>query len=116
MTPYLSTLTLAQLTALGLEELAFLLLNDPESTNTLNSTTTSLPTRRGRLGGGGNPSRFIELTGGEEVPMIYYEPDAKTARSSYYYNTRLNKLFKRIIGLHPLTHKKVYYWQNVTEC
>jgi len=76
----------------------------------------TLQQRRGRPGGGGNPSRFIELVGGEEVLMQSYEPDPVTARVPYYYNTRLNKLFKRMHSISPVSQKMTYFWQNITEC
>lgn len=46
--------------------------------------------------GGGNPLRYVELGGAKFVQQIYYEPDPKTFRDQFYYNARLNKLFKKI--------------------
>jgi len=44
----------------------------------------------------GNPNRFLELYGNELIPVEFYEPDASTFRSEYYYNTRENILYKKI--------------------
>ena len=62
---------------------------------------------RGIPGIGYNPHRFVELFGGEMVPVSNYEPDPQTFRSDYYYNSRVNKLYKRlrIVGEAPY-----YYW------
>lgn len=46
--------------------------------------------------GGGNPARFIELVGGRFVPIMFYPPDPITFRDEFYYNARLNRLFKKI--------------------
>lgn len=39
--------------------------------------------------------RFTELVNGEIIDPLYYEPDAATYRSDFYYNARLNTLFSR---------------------
>ena len=82
----------------------------------MSETVESIQVRRGRPGGGGNPSRFVELAGGKAVLMLWHEPDPVTARTAYYYNTRQNKLFKKIHSAHPITGKMIYYWKDVTEC
>jgi len=46
--------------------------------------------------GGGLPLRFMELRGAHFVDQLFYEPDPVTFRSQFYYNTRINKLFKKI--------------------
>lgn len=46
--------------------------------------------------GGGTPIQFIELTGGVLVPQSFYEPDPSTYRYQFYYNARLNRLFKKL--------------------
>ena len=46
--------------------------------------------------GGGNPLRYIELKGGKFVQQQYWAPDPVTFRDQFYYNTRLNQLFKKI--------------------
>ena len=51
--------------------------------------------RRGS-GLGYNPHRFIELFGGKMVETLRHEPDALTFRDEYYYNTRINVLFRRV--------------------
>jgi hypothetical protein len=67
-------------------------------------------TRRGILGGGSNPHRFIELYGGTEVPLASEEPDALTFRSEYYYDTTLNRLFKKI-----RRDDGFMFWKGVSE-
>lgn len=57
--------------------------------------------------GGGNPIQFIELEGGKMVQQIYYEPDPTTFRDQFYYNARLNLLFKK------LNTKPVPVWKIV---
>jgi hypothetical protein len=46
--------------------------------------------------GGGLPLQFMELRGAHFVDQLFYEPDPVTFRSQFYYNTRINKLFKKI--------------------
>jgi len=46
--------------------------------------------------GGGNPHNFLELVGAAHIPMSFYEPDPGTFRHEYYYNTRQNRLYKKI--------------------
>jgi len=46
--------------------------------------------------GGGNPPRFLELAGAKFVTESFYEPDPITFRDQFYYNARINKLFKKI--------------------
>ena len=46
--------------------------------------------------GGGNPLQYIERGGAKIVTQSYYEPDPVTFRDQFYYNTRLNRLFKKI--------------------
>lgn len=48
------------------------------------------------VGSGSNPARFVELYGGREVFISFTEPDPVTARSDYYYNSRHNRLYKRL--------------------
>ena len=83
------------------------------------STLTDLLSRRNPATAGGNSNRFIELVGGEAVPALCYEPDVRTFRSPYYYNSRLNKLFKqrKVVCIGCNNKKKVsFYWQPVSEC
>lgn len=51
--------------------------------------------RRGSPTIGGNPHAFVKLFGGKIVPFSNYEPDPITFRDEFYYNTRLNQLFKK---------------------
>jgi hypothetical protein len=72
--------------------------------------------RRGRPTPGGNPLRFIELADGEEVPQQHWEPDANTFRTPYYYNTRMNVLFKKVEMTNPSTRVKSQVWQPISSC
>ena len=72
--------------------------------------------RRNPITVGGNPTRFVELVNGQEIPLSWYEPSAETSRSEYYYNTRSNMLFKRVQTTNPLTRKKKFHWLAITEC
>ena len=60
-----------------------------------NQFFSDLSQARGNLGVGDNPLRFIEKFGAKFVPVQFYEPDALTSHSEYYYNARLNILYKR---------------------
>lgn len=62
---------------------------------------TDLFNRRGKPSIGANPQRFIELAGGQEVFYNFFEPDANTWRDPYYYNTRLNVLYKNVEATNP---------------
>lgn len=44
---------------------------------------------------GHNDMNFVALYGGRIVEMLNYEPDINTFRYNFYYNSRLNKLFKK---------------------
>jgi len=70
--------------------------------------------RRG-LYPGGNSQRFIELTGGQEVPLTFIRPDPNTFRSDYYYNTRTNELFKKVTATCPPTGRTSTFWKKVSE-
>lgn len=75
-----------------------------------------ITTRRGRVYPGANPSRFVELVGGKAVAMLFHDPDPKTFRAPYYYNSRVNVLFKKVTVSNPITKKKSIYWQAVGGC
>lgn len=64
-------------------------------------------------GDGHNPHWFVELMGGKEVIVQNWEPDAQTFRGEYYYNARLDRLYKKI----PAVDRQlvVYYWKPVSE-
>lgn len=65
--------------------------------------------RRGPSTMGGNPHRFVELFGGEIVSFSITEPDPQTFRGAYYYNTRQNRLFKKVtVGQAP-------FWKRISE-
>lgn len=55
-----------------------------------------LSEKRGEPSEGGMPLRFLEKLGAKMIPMQFYEPDALTSHSGYYYNTRKNVLYKRV--------------------
>lgn len=65
--------------------------------------------------GGGNAMRLIERVGGEEIIYQSHEPDAGTARKDYWYDTRLNALFKRVITTNPITGQTKALWKMVSE-
>lgn len=70
---------------------------------------------RGYPSQGYNPQRWVELVDGEEVPMMFHEPDPQTHRTKYYYNSRTNQLKKKIETAHPLTGADVIYWKTVND-
>lgn len=76
---------------------------------------TDLKTRRGRVYPGGNPTRFVELTGGEDIEYSFYEPDPVTCRSPYWYDTRNNILYKRMTTKNVSNLKTDYYWVSVSQ-
>jgi hypothetical protein len=39
---------------------------------------------------------FITMFGGRPTPIMFYEPDAISFHSNYYYNSRTNQLFRRV--------------------
>jgi hypothetical protein len=54
------------------------------------------------------PVSFAELLVDiDSVPMHFVEPDPRTAREDYYYNTRLNKLYVKV------KTEPVYVWRVV---
>lgn len=57
----------------------------------------SLSEARGNPGVGHNANRFIESLGGTYVINEFNEPDPITFRGDYYYNTRINQLFKKLV-------------------
>lgn len=54
-----------------------------------------LSEKRGQPGVGGEPLVFLEKLGAVKTPVQFNEPDPLTFRSNYYYNARLNELYKR---------------------
>jgi len=44
---------------------------------------------------GGHSHNAVEMFGGTIVPMMFAEPDPATFRGKYYYNTKINQLFKK---------------------
>ena len=69
------------------------------STDTTDTDTydfwEELRNAHGKPGMGGRALRLIERLGAKMVPMLFYQPDALSFHQEYYYNTRLNVLFKR---------------------
>ena len=57
-----------------------------------------------------NNPQAIELYGGKTVEMSHYEPDADTFRDEYYYNSRINRLFKKIYD-----NRGFYFWKPISE-
>jgi hypothetical protein len=66
----------------------------PDASGQVLSNTLSLRTQHPI--GGGNPLRYVELVGAKFVEQSFFEPDPRTFRDQFYYNTRLNKLYKKI--------------------
>lgn len=75
--------------------------------------TTPLDEIIGRHGHGGIyrglSHNFIELFGGKPVELLIFEPNANTYRDGFYYNTRENRLFKK------LKAGNLYVWKEVSE-
>jgi hypothetical protein len=106
-----ATLTSNELSRLTTEELFTL----PISIG-LTEFVTDLLDRRRPITNGGNPHRFMELVGGQEILYQFYEPDANTTRELYYYNTRTNILYKRIEVTNPGTNRRYSIWKQISEC
>ena len=64
--------------------------------------------------GGQNTVWFVELTGGNIVEPTAFEPDPRTHRSEYYYNSKINTLFKRV-WVPRQDGVKVAYWKRVSD-
>jgi hypothetical protein len=64
------------------------------------------PEKAKRLGN--HPNTFVELVDGESVAVLPTEPDAFTHRSEYYYNSRINTLFKKVRS------NDFVFWKSVT--
>lgn len=72
--------------------------------------------RRRPLGIGGLPHRWQELAGGTIVEMTAFEPDPRTYRNEYYYNVKLNRLFRRIFTTYrPEIGIIRAHWKPVSE-
>ncbi len=67
--------------------------------------------KRGTVTPGYNPHRFAELYGASMVPIMNYEPDAQTFRNEYYYNSRHNRLYKKLMRTGRQTQ---YFWKPVS--
>lgn len=66
---------------------------------------------------GGQPLRWIEFMGGNCVPIQSWEPDATSWHDGdYYYNSKENVLYKRIIAPANACSKQTkYVWKRITE-
>jgi hypothetical protein len=65
---------------------------------------------------GGNNLQHVEYFGGAIIDMLNYQPDAATWHSDYYYDTRVNKLYKRMVLINrPLTGVLVAKWKPISE-
>lgn len=50
------------------------------------------------------------------VPIQFYEPDATTFRSEYYYNARENVLYQRVATLaEGCSVNSGWVWKRITE-
>jgi len=56
---------------------------------------------------GGESIRFLELYGRRFVPLSFVEPDPNTAHGKYYYNTRTNVLYRKVIAGDRYVWKRV---------
>jgi hypothetical protein len=63
---------------------------------------------------GYNCNRFVELAGGREVPIQFYEPDPNTFRLNYYYNSRLNILYKKVRSSDAVCPNS-FYWKALID-
>lgn len=57
----------------------------------------------------GHTHNYVELFGGQLVSFSQYDPDPNTHRERFYYNTRENKLYKKIKAGNQ------FVWKNVSE-
>ena len=71
--------------------------------------------RRGKIQVSGNPINFMKLVGAKEVLHQFWTPDPNTARETYFYNTRTNKLYKRHDVINHLTGEPSKVWKLVSE-
>lgn len=66
---------------------------------------------------GGQPLRWVELLGGTCVPIQSWEPDATSWHDgNYYYNSRENVLYQRVISpANSCSKQTKYVWKRITE-
>lgn len=62
---------------------------------------------------GSNPINFIELYGLRNVEVLSYEPDPNTYREPYYYNAKVDMLFKKITASKE-GQPDVKVWKQIT--
>ncbi len=60
------------------------------------ATLTDIDSKRSPKSISGQPHTFLELTGARMVETTPFEPDPRTYRDDYYYNTVTNRLYRRI--------------------
>ena len=65
--------------------------------------------RRSRYSFPGFSHNFIELFHGKPVELLIFEPDPNTYRDGFYYNSRENRLFKKMRAGNLLV------WKDVSE-
>lgn len=58
------------------------------------------------------PERFLELYGAKMVDLSSYEPDPRTHHSDFYYNTKTNVLYKKVIK--QQANESIIFWQKVS--
>lgn len=68
---------------------------------------------RGNPSTGWNPLTHMELDGRTPVEISSYEPDPQTSHVSYYYNSRLNILYKKMFVSKPSA--SYYVWKRVSQ-
>lgn len=81
----------------------------------MNNTLETINHYRKNILPSSNPHRFIELIGGREVKMLFFEPDPETFRDDFYYNSRRNVLYKKIKAIDPSSNMVDFYWKKSSE-
>lgn len=78
---------------------------------------TDLARRRGRSYAGSNPYQFVEkFEGGHIVEVTAFEPDPTTYRHEYYYNSVVNRLYKKnVTARNKQTGLIRAFWQGVSD-
>jgi len=72
--------------------------------------------RRGAAGGGHNAHRYLEHHGAAILEPLEFEPDPATYRGHYYYNSRENRLYQKVITSHrPEQGIVVAHWKGVSQ-
>ena len=68
---------------------------------------------RGNPSTGFNPLSWITYADGVPVEILIAEPDPLTFKQNYYYNSRINILFKKVFANGPKSSH--YIWKRVSQ-